>query len=53
LDIPNRRLILNVPDEEITARLASFIAPKPRYKRGVFAKYSNSVSSASEGAVTT
>lgn len=28
-------------------------APEPRFKRGVFAKYANSVSSASEGAVTT
>ena len=52
-DIPNRKLILNVPDEEIAARLANFVAPAPRYKRGVFFKYANSVSSASEGAVTT
>jgi dihydroxy-acid dehydratase len=52
-DIPNRKLTLNVPDEEIAARLATFVAPAPRYKRGVFFKYANSVSSASEGAVTT
>ena len=52
-DIPGRKLTLNVPDEEITKRLANFKAPAPRYKRGVFAKYANSVSSASEGAVTT
>ena len=52
-DIPNRKLTLNVPDEEIAARLANFAAPAPRYKRGVFFKYANSVSSASEGAVTT
>ena len=52
-DIPNRKLTLNIPDEEIAARLATFDAPAPRYKRGVFAKYANSVSSASEGAVTT
>jgi dihydroxy-acid dehydratase len=51
-DIPNRQLTLNVPDEEITARLANFQAPEPRYQRGVFAKYANTVSSASEGAVT-
>jgi dihydroxy-acid dehydratase len=51
-DIPNRKLTLNLPDEEITARLKSFVAPEPRYKRGVFFKYANSVSSASEGAVT-
>jgi dihydroxy-acid dehydratase len=52
-DIPGRKLTLNVPDEEIAARLKDFKAPAPRYKRGVFAKYANSVSSASEGAVTT
>jgi dihydroxy-acid dehydratase len=52
-DIPNRKLILNVSDEEIAKRLKSWKAPEPRYKRGVFAKYANTVSSASEGAVTT
>jgi len=52
-DIPARKLTLNVPEEEIAKRLASFVAPQPRYKRGVFFKYANSVSSASEGAVTT
>jgi dihydroxy-acid dehydratase len=51
-DIPNRTLTLNVPETEIAARLANFVAPAPRYKRGVFAKYANSVSSASQGAVT-
>ncbi|NYF81224.1 dihydroxy-acid dehydratase [Granulicella arctica] len=52
-DIPNRKLTLNVPDEEIAARLKNFKAPEPRFKRGVFAKYAATVSSASEGAVTT
>jgi dihydroxy-acid dehydratase len=52
-DIPNRKLTLNVPEAEIAKRLAAWKAPEPRYKRGVFAKYANSVSSASQGAVTT
>jgi dihydroxy-acid dehydratase len=52
-DIPNRLLTLNVPDAEIATRLSTFTAPPPRYKRGVFHKYANSVSSASEGAITT
>jgi dihydroxy-acid dehydratase len=52
-DIPNRKLTLEVPDDEIAARLRDWKAPEPRYKRGVFAKYANSVSSASEGAITT
>jgi dihydroxy-acid dehydratase len=52
-DIPGRKLTLNVPEAEIAARLKNFKAPAPRFKRGVFFKYANSVSSASEGAVTT
>ena len=52
-DIPNRQLNVNIPDEELTARLANFQPPPARYKRGVFAKYANTVSSASLGAVTT
>ncbi len=52
-DIPNRKLTLNVPEAEIAKRLATWKAPEPRFKRGVFAKYAKSVSSASEGAVTT
>jgi dihydroxy-acid dehydratase len=52
-DIPTRTLTLNVPAAEIAARLAAWRAPTPRFTRGVFAKYANSVSSASEGAITT
>jgi dihydroxy-acid dehydratase len=52
-DIPNRKLTLNVPEAEIAKRLAAWKAPEPRFKRGVFAKYASSVSSASQGAVTT
>jgi dihydroxy-acid dehydratase len=52
-NIPTRTLTLDVPDAEIAARLAAWRAPSPRFKRGVFAKYANSVSSASEGAITT
>lgn len=52
-DIPKRELRLEISDEELAARLKAWKAPEPRYKRGVFAKYAASVSSASEGAVTT
>ena len=52
-DIPNRELRLEVPAEEIAKRLKAVKQPEPRYKRGVFAKYANTVSSASQGAVTT
>jgi dihydroxy-acid dehydratase len=52
-DIPKRELRLEVSAEEIASRLNEWKAPEARYKRGVFAKYAKSVSSASEGAVTT
>jgi dihydroxy-acid dehydratase len=52
-DIAKRELNLNVPAEEIAARLATFKPREIPYKRGVFFKYANSVSSASEGAITT
>ena len=45
-------LDLEIPADEIAARLASWQAPAARYKTGVFAKYCKLVSSASEGAVT-
>jgi dihydroxy-acid dehydratase len=52
LDIDARRLDVKLSDEEIAKRVAAYKPPKPRYKRGVMAKYAASVSSASEGAVT-
>ena len=51
-DIPNRELRLEVPAEEIAKRLKEVKKPEPHYKRGVFAKYANTVSSASQGAIT-
>ncbi|MFP5267303.1 MAG: dihydroxy-acid dehydratase [Acidobacteriota bacterium] len=52
-DIPNRKLNLNISDEEIAARLQAIQPPALRYQRGIFAKYAHSVRSASQGAVTT
>ncbi len=34
LDVPNRRLTLEVPDEELARRLAAFVRPAPAYRRG-------------------
>ncbi|SEC29675.1 dihydroxy-acid dehydratase [Terriglobus roseus] len=51
-DINKRELRVNISDEELEARKKNFKAPEPRYKRGVFGKYANTVSSASFGAVT-
>ncbi|MCL4219213.1 MAG: dihydroxy-acid dehydratase, partial [Candidatus Hydrogenedentes bacterium] len=52
IDAVKRTLTLEVPAAEIKARLAKWKAPKPRYTRGVLAKYAAHVSSASLGAVT-
>jgi dihydroxy-acid dehydratase len=52
-DVEKRRLDAELSDEEIRKRLAAWREPEPRYKTGVFAKYAASVSSASQGAVTT
>lgn len=52
IDIDNRRLDTEVSAAEITARLATWKAPKPHYTTGVFAKYAALVSSAADGAIT-
>ena len=52
LDVENRRLDLEIADEELAARKKGWTPPPPRYTTGVFAKYAKSVSSASEGAIT-
>ncbi len=51
-DVEKRLLEMEVTDAEIRARMSTWKAPEPHYKRGVFAKYAALVSSASEGAVT-
>ena len=51
-DEQNRKLELEVSDEEIQARLAAWQPPEPKFKRGVMAKYARLVSSAAQGAVT-
>jgi dihydroxy-acid dehydratase len=52
IDVKKRRLDVELPAAEIKKRLAKWRAPKPRYTRGVFAKYAQLVTNASEGAVT-
>jgi dihydroxy-acid dehydratase len=51
-DLDKRELQVDIPDEEMHARLATWQAPAPRYSTGVLAKYARLVSSASLGAVT-
>ena len=52
IDSVKHRITLDIPAAEIKARLAKWKQPKPRYTRGVLAKYAKLVTSASEGAVT-
>jgi dihydroxy-acid dehydratase len=52
LDIENRKIELEIPADELAARLKAWTAPALKYKSGVFLKYVNSVGSAAQGAVT-
>jgi len=51
-DIPNRTLTVEISDAEMASRLKDFKMPKLRWPTGVFKKYVDRVSSASEGATT-
>jgi len=52
IDADKCQLNLDIPKAEITKRLKSWKQPKSRYTQGVLKKYSVSVSSASQGAIT-
>jgi dihydroxy-acid dehydratase len=52
LDVEGRKVHVDVSDEELRSRLASWTAPAPRYATGVMAKYARLVSCASVGATT-
>jgi dihydroxy-acid dehydratase len=52
LDAEKRQINLDVLPAEIKKRGKLWRAPKPRYTRGVLAKYASAVTSASLGAVT-
>ncbi|MGB6609848.1 MAG: dihydroxy-acid dehydratase, partial [Acidobacteriaceae bacterium] len=51
-DVPNRKLDVEISDAELESRLKSWKKPAPKFARGVFRKYADSVSSAAQGAVT-
>jgi dihydroxy-acid dehydratase len=52
IDADSRLLELNVSSEELEKRRSNWEPPKPRYTKGVLAKYAKLVSSSSVGAVT-
>jgi dihydroxy-acid dehydratase len=52
IDAKKRLIQLNVPAKELAARRKKWKAPKPRYTKGLLAKYMKLVSTASLGAIT-
>lgn len=52
IDIPNRKLELDVDEATLEARKAKFIMPEPKERTGYMAKYSKLVKSANLGATT-
>jgi dihydroxy-acid dehydratase len=52
IDVPNRRMDVDLGDAEIARRVDEYRSPPPAYANGVLAKYARLVGSASEGAVT-
>jgi dihydroxy-acid dehydratase len=52
IDASTKSLSVDVSAKELAARKKKWSAPKPKYRRGVLAKYAANVSSASEGAIT-
>jgi dihydroxy-acid dehydratase len=52
IDVANRRIDVDLPEDEIVRRAAAYDPPAPAVGNGVLAKYAKLVSSASEGAVT-
>jgi dihydroxy-acid dehydratase len=51
IDIPNKKINVKLPDDEIQNRLSDWSPPEPKIKHGYMARYADWVSSASEGAV--
>ena len=51
IDIPNRRLALEVSDEELAKRKANWKKPEPKIKTGYLSRYAKLTTSASTGAV--
>jgi dihydroxy-acid dehydratase len=51
IDIPNKRIDLNVPAEELEKRKAKWRPPAPKITEGYLARYATMVSSAADGAV--
>jgi dihydroxy-acid dehydratase len=53
IDLPERKLVVEMPKSELEARRKIWRAPEPRYKRGWLARYTKLVTNAARGAVLT
>ncbi len=51
IDIPNRKLNVQLSDEELAERRAKWVCPEPKVKSGYLARYAALVTSAATGAV--
>ena len=51
IDIPGRRLDLEVPEDQLATRRKAWRPPEPRVKRGYLARYASMVLSADKGAI--
>jgi dihydroxy-acid dehydratase len=51
IDIPRKSLTVNVSDDELLCRKSAWVRPEPKVVSGYLARYANSVSSASTGAI--
>lgn len=49
VDVPNRAIRIEISDEELAARQAAWVAPKPRYERGYGWVFSQHIEQANEG----
>jgi dihydroxy-acid dehydratase len=52
IDADHNLLQLSVSEAELSQRRAAWVAPIPRYRRGILGKYAKLVASSSKGAVT-
>jgi dihydroxy-acid dehydratase len=52
IDTPNRRLDVELTDDEISRRLAQWTPPPRTYTQGVLGKYAALVTQANDGAIT-
>jgi dihydroxy-acid dehydratase len=53
IDVDNKRIDVDLPDDEIARRVAAYEAPVSPDATGVLGKYARQVSSAAKGAITT